>query len=229
VLAAVTASGAAAHGNGQPKPTIVRVHGALADSSSWNSTVARLQHDRYPMIAAANPLRGLASDAAYVSALPHAVTGPVVLVGHSYGGSVITNAARGTPGSPVRRGMRSLRVAPISRDIVIRALDSWFRRPTLRSSCAKYGDRQEPTIGLTPIALRGQIGPPAVQHRTAETRGKSSWWVLCCVLPCGGARARSQSSYRSWHLCLYPRPGRLDGPTRWTSRKHRRPQPVPGR
>ena len=50
VLAAATASGATAHGNGQPKPTIVRVHGALADSSSWNSTVARLQHDRYPTI-----------------------------------------------------------------------------------------------------------------------------------------------------------------------------------
>ena len=88
------ASSAAAH-DGKPKPTVVLVHGAFADSSSWNGVVARLQHDGYPVIAAANPLRGLASDAAYVSAVVHAVTGPVILVGHSYGGSVISNAATG--------------------------------------------------------------------------------------------------------------------------------------
>jgi hypothetical protein len=67
VLAAGTASGAATHGAGKPKPTLV--HGAFADSSSWNGTVVRLQHDGYPVIAAANPLRGLASDAVYVSAV----------------------------------------------------------------------------------------------------------------------------------------------------------------
>lgn len=78
-----------------PKPTVVLVHGAFADSSGWSGVVARLRHDGYPVIAAANPLRGLDSDAAYVSSLLDSVPGPVVLVGHSYGGEVITNAAVG--------------------------------------------------------------------------------------------------------------------------------------
>ena len=96
LLTAAT-SAATTRGTGMPtpKPTVVLVHGAFADSSSWNGVVTRLQHDGYPVIAAANPLRGLASDAAYVHAVLQTVTGPVVLVGHSYGGSVITNAALG--------------------------------------------------------------------------------------------------------------------------------------
>ncbi|WP_033318965.1 alpha/beta fold hydrolase [Streptomyces yerevanensis] len=78
-----------------PKPTVVLVHGAFADSSGWNGVIARLQHDGYPVIAAANPLRGLDNDAAYVSSLLDTIPGPVILVGHSYGGEVITNAAVG--------------------------------------------------------------------------------------------------------------------------------------
>ena len=78
-----------------PKPTIVLVHGAFADSSSWNGVIARLEHDGYPVIAAANPLRGLDSDSTYVSSLLATIPGPVILVGHSYGGAVITNAAVG--------------------------------------------------------------------------------------------------------------------------------------
>jgi pimeloyl-ACP methyl ester carboxylesterase len=95
VLVTAAASGGAATGADRPKPTVVLVHGAFADSSSWNGVVARLRGEGYPVIAAANPLRSLATDATYVSAVVQAVTGPVILVGHSYGGSVITNAARG--------------------------------------------------------------------------------------------------------------------------------------
>jgi len=95
LTAATSAATTRGAGTPKPKPTVVLVHGAFADSSSWNGVVTRLRHDGYPVIAAANPLRGLASDAAYVRAVLNAVTGPVVLVGHSYGGSVITNAARG--------------------------------------------------------------------------------------------------------------------------------------
>lgn len=73
------------------KPTIVLVHGAFAESSSWNGVVAELLADGYPVIAAANPLRGLKSDADYVAGVVRSVKGPVVLVGHSYGGSVISN------------------------------------------------------------------------------------------------------------------------------------------
>lgn len=77
------------------KPTIVLVHGAFADASSWNGVIAELTRDGYPVVAAANPLRGVAADAAQLSTVINSIEGPVVLVGHSYGGSVITQAAGG--------------------------------------------------------------------------------------------------------------------------------------
>ncbi|PXX71124.1 pimeloyl-ACP methyl ester carboxylesterase [Nocardia tenerifensis] len=76
-------------------PTIVLVHGAFADSSSWNGVVETLRAQSYSVVAAANPLRGLDSDAAYIASVLDDVDGPCVLVGHSYGGSVITVAAAG--------------------------------------------------------------------------------------------------------------------------------------
>ena len=77
------------------KPTIVLVHGAFAESSSWNPVATSLLAKGYPVIAVANPLRGVKSDAAYVAKLVDSIPGPVVLVGHSYGGAVITGAAVG--------------------------------------------------------------------------------------------------------------------------------------
>ncbi|GIG00126.1 alpha/beta fold hydrolase [Catellatospora citrea] len=77
------------------KPTVVLVHGAWADASSWSGEVSRLQHDGYPVVVAPNPLRGLSSDADYLRSFLGGITGPVILVGHSYGGAVITNAATG--------------------------------------------------------------------------------------------------------------------------------------
>ena len=79
------------------KPTIVLVHGAFADSSSWTGVIAKLQEQGYPVVAVANPLRGVESDAAYVASVVDGVSGPVVLAGHSYGGALITRAATGTP------------------------------------------------------------------------------------------------------------------------------------
>jgi pimeloyl-ACP methyl ester carboxylesterase len=77
------------------KPTIVLVHGAFADSSSWYGVIAILEKDGYPVVAAANPLRSVKSDADTVRALLATIKTPVVLVGHSYGGMVISNAANG--------------------------------------------------------------------------------------------------------------------------------------
>jgi pimeloyl-ACP methyl ester carboxylesterase len=78
------------------KPTIVLVHGAWADGSSWNEVTPRLQEQGFTVQVPPNPLRGLAGDAAYISSyLAQRTSGPVVLVGHSYGGAVITNAALG--------------------------------------------------------------------------------------------------------------------------------------
>jgi len=79
------------------KPTIVLVHGAFAGSSSWNGVVEVLHREGYTVVAAANPLRGVKSDAAFVGDLIASVKGDVVLVGHSYGGSVITETAEGHP------------------------------------------------------------------------------------------------------------------------------------
>ena len=75
------------------KPTIVLVHGAFADASSWNGVTERLQRRGYNVLATANPLRGLTSDSAYLASLLQQIPGPIVLVGHSYGGAVLTNAA----------------------------------------------------------------------------------------------------------------------------------------
>jgi pimeloyl-ACP methyl ester carboxylesterase len=100
ISAAVAHSGAATAHTGSkasPKPTVVLVHGGWADSSGWNAEISRLQKLGYPVIALANPLRGLASDAAYVRSVLRTINGPIVLVGHSYGGAVITNAAVGVP------------------------------------------------------------------------------------------------------------------------------------
>ena len=78
------------------RPTVVLVHGAFAESSSWNGVLTELISKGYPVIAVANPLRGLKSDADYVAGVLRGVDGPIVLVGHSYGGAVITNAVSGS-------------------------------------------------------------------------------------------------------------------------------------
>jgi pimeloyl-ACP methyl ester carboxylesterase len=76
-----------------PVPTVVLVHGAFADASSWNGVIERLQQQGCTVVAPANPLRGVATDSAYLASVVNQLDGPVLLVGHSYGGAVITNAA----------------------------------------------------------------------------------------------------------------------------------------
>jgi len=76
-----------------PGPTVALVHGAFADSSGWNGVVAGLRAAGVPVTAISNPLRGIAEDAAYVASALSQIPGPVLAVGHSYGGAIITNAA----------------------------------------------------------------------------------------------------------------------------------------
>lgn len=73
------------------RPSVVLVHGAFAESASWNTVISRLLDAGYPVVAVANPLRGVSSDAAYLAGLVDALEGDVVLVAHSYGGMVISN------------------------------------------------------------------------------------------------------------------------------------------
>ncbi|MER8047314.1 alpha/beta hydrolase [Streptomyces sp. NPDC094032] len=103
LLATTTGSAAADKGTGTgaateaPKPTVVLVHGAFADSTSWNDVIRRLRDDHYPVVTVANPLRSLNGDSAYLRDVLAGIDGPIVLAGHSYGGSVISNAATGNP------------------------------------------------------------------------------------------------------------------------------------
>ena len=78
-----------------PKPSIVLVHGAWADSSSWDAVVSQLQHDGYTVYVPPNPLLGISYDSAFIRDFLDTISGPIILVGHSYGGAVITNAATG--------------------------------------------------------------------------------------------------------------------------------------
>jgi pimeloyl-ACP methyl ester carboxylesterase len=104
-LVAVTAQAASAHASsshvfrwgGGPKPTIVLEHGAWADASSWDGVIRLLQDDGFTVYAPPNPLRGVSYDSSYLKDFLSTIPGPIVLVGHSYGGFVITNAATGNP------------------------------------------------------------------------------------------------------------------------------------
>jgi pimeloyl-ACP methyl ester carboxylesterase len=78
-------------------PTIVFVHGAFAESASWNGVITQLESSGYPVMAVANPLRGIAFDAAYTAEILKTIKGPIILVGHSYGGAIINSAAVGNP------------------------------------------------------------------------------------------------------------------------------------
>ena len=90
LLTGAVSAPAAAQAASPAKPTIILVHGAFAGSSSWNPVVTQLTHDGYPVVASAVPLRSLRGDAEYVASLVSTIPGPVVLVGHSYGGEVIS-------------------------------------------------------------------------------------------------------------------------------------------
>ncbi|MFJ6633562.1 alpha/beta fold hydrolase [Streptomyces sp. NPDC091376] len=142
-LCAVPAAPAAADGGagGGTKPTIVLVHGAFADGSSWNGVVQRLQQAGYPVIAPANPLRGLASDAEYIHSVLKSVHGPVVLVGHSYGGSVISEAAVGD--------------AQVKALVYVAAFAPAVGESSLGLSAKYPGSTLGPTIKKVPFPLPG--------------------------------------------------------------------------
>ncbi|MGW0994811.1 alpha/beta fold hydrolase [Streptomyces sp. NPDC002523] len=92
---AAPAAGGTGEERSKVKPTIVLVHGGYADSSCWNATIQELQYKGYTTVCGSNPLRGIPTDAPYIGSLLDSISGPVVLVAHSMGGTVITNAAAG--------------------------------------------------------------------------------------------------------------------------------------
>src|SRR6059036_575138 len=94
-LLIIPASIVSARSDSTIKPSIVLIHGAWADGSSWSRVVRILQDEGYTVYVPPNPLRGLTSDSAYIASFLSTISGPIILVGHSYGGAVITNAAAG--------------------------------------------------------------------------------------------------------------------------------------
>ena len=175
----------------QPKPTIVLVHGAFAESSSWNAVITRLNRDGYVAIAAANPLRGLADDANAISTVLRSIAGPVVLVGHSYGGPVITEAANGNPN--VTTLVYVAGFAPDTGESCV-TLSAMFPGSTLGGAIVRValpGGGQD--LFIEPAKFRAQFAAdvpedqallmaatqrPVTQAALAETAGVASWKKL---------------------------------------------------
>jgi pimeloyl-ACP methyl ester carboxylesterase len=195
-LAAATMCAAAPAIAQQHRETIVLVHGAFAESSSWAGVIARLERDGYRVIAAANPLRSLDGDAAAVSAVVRSVDGPVILVGHSYGGPVITEAASGNanvralvyvsgfapdvgessfslsylfPGSTLGAAVRQVPIAGGGTDLYIREANfhAQFAADVPAADAALMTATQRP---VTQAALEGQV-------RTASWRTLPSYMI----------------------------------------------------
>jgi len=140
----------------EQKPTVVLVHGAFAESASWNGVVERLLARRVNVVAAANPLRGLTSDAAYVRDVVADIGGPVVLAGHSYGGMVITEAAAGN--------------ASVTGLVYVCAFAPEHGESALQLSTKFPGSTLGETLNAYPVATGGNefaIRPDAFHHQFA--------------------------------------------------------------
>ena len=179
------------------RPTIVLVHGAFAESSSWDGVIERLHAEGYTAIAAATPLRSLSGDTAFVAAILGSIDGPVVLVGHSYGGSVISGAALGNknvealvfvaafapeegesigvlsghyPGGTLGETLRAVPLPDGSTDLYIRqeAYHGQFAADVLAERAALMAVTQRP---LRDVALNEGAGQPA-------WRGMPAWFLV---------------------------------------------------
>jgi pimeloyl-ACP methyl ester carboxylesterase len=178
------------------KPTVVLVHGAWADASGWSQVAENLQHEGYTVVAPANPLRSLRGDSAYLASFLQTIIGPIILVGHSYGGAVITNAALGNtnvkalvyinafapdegetlggilamnPGSEVGPSSLILRPYPLSGGG--RSLDAYIRESAFRDAFAADVPRR------TAAAMAASQRPidPAI---LGESSGPPAWKTI---------------------------------------------------
>jgi pimeloyl-ACP methyl ester carboxylesterase len=145
----------------RPAPTVVLVHGAFADSSSWNGVIELLQADGIKTTTAPNPLRGLTHDAAYVASFLNQIPGPVLLVGHSYGGAVMTNA-----GSRAENVVGLVYVAGFAPDEgeTLLAIEQESRDSVLLSALVPL---QYPTGNGTETATEFAINPEKIQEAFA--------------------------------------------------------------
>jgi pimeloyl-ACP methyl ester carboxylesterase len=187
--------------------TVVLVHGAFADSSSWAGVIERLQANGIQVAAAANPLRGISHDSAYVKSVFDQVPGPVLAVGHSYGGAVITNAATGASNvvglvyvaafAP-DEGERLGEVEGGSRDSVLTPVLVAHEYPTGSGTAtefmidpAKARDAFAADVSETEAALIGTIQRPVSELAFSEPSGPPAWKTLpsWAVVPTGDRAA----------------------------------------
>ena len=138
--------------------TVVLVHGAFADASGWNGVIERLQGAGIPVTAPSNPLRGVTHDAAYIASVLNQIPGPVLLVGHSYGGAVITNA-----GSQAKNVVGLVYVAGLAPDEgeTLLALEEDSRDSVVLTALVPL---QYPTGNGTETATEFVIDPARVQE-----------------------------------------------------------------
>jgi pimeloyl-ACP methyl ester carboxylesterase len=172
----------------------VLVHGAFADSSSWNGVIERLQANGVQVIAAANPLRGISTDSAYVASVFDQIPGPVLAVGHSYGGAVISNAATRSQNvvglvfvaafAP-EEGEKLIEVTGTSKDSVLGSALVPRQYPTGSGSGteflidpAKARDAFAADLTDAQAALIGTIQRPVADLAFGEPSGLPAWKTL---------------------------------------------------
>jgi len=178
-----------------PSPlTVVLVHGAFADSSSWTGVIERLQANNVQVVAAANPLRGISIDSAYVASVFNQIQGPVLAVGHSYGGAVISNAATGASNivglvfvaafAP-DEGERLGEVTGTSKDSVLNSALVPRQYPTGSGTAtefsidpAKARDAFAADLSDKQAAIIGTIQRPVSELAFSEPSGVPAWRTL---------------------------------------------------
>jgi len=178
-----------------PSPlTVVFVHGAFADSSSWTGVLERLQANNVQVVAAANPLRGIAFDSAYVASVFNQIQGPVLAVGHSYGGAVISNAATGArnivglvfvAAFAPDEGERLGEVTGTSKDSVLNSALVPHQYPTGNGTAtefsidpAKARDAFAADLSDKQAAIIGTIQRPVSELAFSEPSGVPAWKTL---------------------------------------------------
>jgi pimeloyl-ACP methyl ester carboxylesterase len=197
--------------DGSSRPTVVLVHGAFADASGWNDVIERLQAEGVQATAPANPLRGITIDSAYIASLLDQVPGPVLAVGHSYGGAVITNAATNAnnvvglvyvAAFAPDEGERLIDVESDSKDSVLNTVLMPLQYPTgggeqtaveFAIDPAKFHDAFAADLPPEQTAVMAATQRPVAELAFSEPSGEPAWKTLpaWAAVPTGDKAAGS--------------------------------------
>jgi pimeloyl-ACP methyl ester carboxylesterase len=182
--------------DGSSRPTIVLVHGAFADGSSWNDVIERLQAEGLRVTAPAIPLRGISHDSAYIASLIDQTPGPVIAVGHSYGGAIITNAATNADnvvglvfvsGFAPDEGERLGEIEDGSKDSVLSTAQVPLRYPTgegpqtaveIAVDPEKFHDAFAADLPEEQAAVMAATQRPVAESAFSEPNGEPAWKKL---------------------------------------------------